>query len=103
MVSIPSDGGVVQGATTSRIPSAISCTSFSYGLNAKWLVYLLTKNTIFKVCDGMLKDTFRRSLRRGIQGRVRSRRADLRALAYRRDASSLPRVGGRLRVGLQEV
>lgn len=51
----------------------------------------------------MLKDTFRRSLRRGIQGRVRSRRADLRALAYRRDASSLPRVGGRLRVGLQEV
>src|SRR6201992_702556 len=33
-------------------------TSFSYGLNAKWPVYLSTKNTILKAYDGMFKDEF---------------------------------------------
>lgn len=34
--------------------------SFSYGLNAKWPVYLSTKNTILKAYDGMFKDEFER-------------------------------------------
>ena len=32
--------------------------SFNYGLNLGWPVYLSTKNTIMKACDGRFKDLF---------------------------------------------
>ncbi len=61
MVSIPEDGGVVMGMYNFRKSiQDFARASFSYGLNAKWPVYLSTKNTILKAYDGMFKDEFQR-------------------------------------------
>jgi isocitrate dehydrogenase len=35
-------------------------SSFNYGLNRGWPLYLSTKNTILKACDGRFKDLFQR-------------------------------------------
>ncbi|EUA14800.1 isocitrate dehydrogenase, NADP-dependent [Mycobacterium kansasii 732] len=61
LVSIPEDGGVVMGMYNFRKSiQDFARASFSYGLNAKWPVYLSTKNTILKAYDGMFKDEFQR-------------------------------------------
>lgn len=61
MVSIPEDGGVVMGMYNFRESIRdFARASFKYGLNAKWPVYLSTKNTILKAYDGMFKDEFQR-------------------------------------------
>lgn len=61
MVSIPEDGGVVLGMYNFKESIRdFARASFSYGLNAKWPVYLSTKNTILKAYDGMFKDEFER-------------------------------------------
>lgn len=61
VVSIPEDGGVVMGMYNfKRSIQDFARATFSYGLNAKWPVYLSTKNTILKSYDGMFKDEFQR-------------------------------------------
>ncbi|MCV7409291.1 isocitrate dehydrogenase [Mycobacterium florentinum] len=61
MVDIPEDGGVVMGMYNFRDSIRdFARASFAYGLNAKWPVYLSTKNTILKAYDGMFKDEFQR-------------------------------------------
>src|ERR1700761_600938 len=61
MVSIPEDGGVVMGMYNFKDSIRdFARASFAYGLNAKWPVYLSTKNTILKAYDGMFKDEFQR-------------------------------------------
>ena len=104
VVSIPEDGGVVMGMYNFKDSIRdFARASFAYGLNAKWPVYLSTKNTILKAYDGMFKDEFQRIYDEEFKEQVRSRRADLRAPADRRHGRRLPQVGGRLRVGLQEL
>jgi len=59
MVSIPEDGGVVMGMYNFKDSIRdFARASLAYGLNAKWPVYLSTKNTILKAYDGMFKDEF---------------------------------------------
>src|SRR6201993_3643694 len=59
MVSIPEEGGVVMGMYNFKESIRdFARASFAYGLNAKWPVYLSTKNTILKAYDGMFKDEF---------------------------------------------
>src|SRR6201996_9065248 len=61
MVSIPEDGGVVMGMYNFKDSIRdFARASFSYALNAKWPLYLSTKNTILKAYDGMFKDEFQR-------------------------------------------
>lgn len=61
VVSIPEDGGVVMGMYNFRDSIRdFARASLKYGLNAKWPVYLSTKNTILKAYDGMFKDEFQR-------------------------------------------
>jgi isocitrate dehydrogenase len=61
MVSIPEDGGVVMGMYNFKESIRdFARATFSYGLHAKWPVYLSTKNTILKAYDGMFKDEFER-------------------------------------------
>jgi isocitrate dehydrogenase len=61
MVSIPSDGRVVMGMYNFKASIRdFARATFAYGLQAKWPVYLSTKNTILKACDGMFKDEFQR-------------------------------------------
>src|SRR6202021_1277603 len=61
LVSIPEDGGVVMGMYNFKDSIRdFARASFAYGLNAKWPVYLSTKNTILKAYDGMFKDEFQR-------------------------------------------
>src|SRR5208337_283960 len=59
VVSIPEHGGVVMGMYNFKDSIRdFARASFAYGLNAKWPVYLSTKNTILKAYDGMFKDEF---------------------------------------------
>ena len=61
VVSIPDNGGVVMGMYNFKDSIRdFARASFAYGLNAKWPVYLSTKNTILKAYDGMFKDEFQR-------------------------------------------
>src|SRR5271166_1063887 len=61
VVSIPEDGGVVMAMYNFKESIRdFARASFAYGLNAKWPVYLSTKNTILKAYDGMFKDEFQR-------------------------------------------
>ena len=61
VVSIPEHGGVVMGMYNFKDSIRdFARASFAYGLNAKWPVYLSTKNTILKAYDGMFKDEFQR-------------------------------------------
>src|SRR6185312_4378267 len=61
MVSIPEHGGVVMGMYNFKDSVRdFARATFKYGLNAKWPVYLSTKNTILKAYDGMFKDAFER-------------------------------------------
>ena len=50
-----------------------------------------------------LQGPVRGDLRRRVQGRLRGRRAHLRAPPHRRHGGRRPEVGGRLRVGVQEL
>lgn len=61
VVNMPDDGGVVMGMYNfKRSIHDFARASFSYGLQAKYPVYLSTKNTILKGYDGMFKDEFQR-------------------------------------------
>jgi isocitrate dehydrogenase len=61
VVHIPDDGGVVMGMYNFRKSiDDFARACFKYGLDAKYPVYLSTKNTILKAYDGMFKDEFQR-------------------------------------------
>ena len=77
--------------------------SMRYGLDRGLPVYLSTKNTIMKRYDGRFKDLFEEVFDSRVQGRLRGRRTDLRAPAHRRHGGRRAEVGGRLRVGVQEL
>ena len=74
-----------------------------YALNRKFPLYLSTKNTILKAYDGRFKDIFAGGLRVRVQGGVRGGRHHLRAPAHRRHGRPGPQVGGRHRLGHQEL
>ena len=77
--------------------------SFRYGLERGYPVYLSTKNTILKAYDGRFKDLFAEVFESEVQGRVRSGRNHLRAPPDRRHGGGRAQVGGRLRLGVQEL
>ena len=77
--------------------------SLNYGLNRDYPVYLSTKNTILKAYDGRFKDLFAGGLRVRVQGQVRGQGAHLRAPPDRRHGRRRAQVGGRLRLGVQEL
>jgi isocitrate dehydrogenase len=61
VVQIPEGGGVVMGMYNfKKSIQDFARSSFNYGLQQKYPVYLSTKNTILKGYDGMFKDEFQR-------------------------------------------
>jgi isocitrate dehydrogenase len=61
VIEIPEDGGVMMGMYNfKKSIQDFARSTFNYGLQQKYPVYLSTKNTILKAYDGMFKDEFRR-------------------------------------------
>jgi isocitrate dehydrogenase len=61
VVEIPEDGGVIMGMYNfKKLIQDFARSSFNYGLQQNYPVYLSTKNTILKAYDGMFKDEFQR-------------------------------------------
>src|SRR4051794_21436053 len=61
VVQIPEDGGVIMGMYNFKESiQDFARSSFKYGLQQNYPVYLSTKNTILKGYDGMFKDEFQR-------------------------------------------
>ncbi|MBV9513084.1 MAG: NADP-dependent isocitrate dehydrogenase [Mycobacteriaceae bacterium] len=61
VVKIPEGGGVVMGMYNFKQSiQDFARSSFNYGLQQNYPVYLSTKNTILKGYDGMFKDEFQR-------------------------------------------
>jgi isocitrate dehydrogenase len=61
VVKIPEGGGVVMGMYNfKKSIQDFARSSFNYGLQQHYPVYLSTKNTILKGYDGMFKDEFQR-------------------------------------------
>jgi isocitrate dehydrogenase len=61
VVEIPEDGGVIMGMYNfKKSIQDFARSSFNYGLQQNYPVYLSTKNTILKAYDGMFKDEFQR-------------------------------------------
>jgi isocitrate dehydrogenase len=59
VVEIPEDGGVIMGMYNfKKSIQDFARSSFKYGLQQNYPVYLSTKNTILKGYDGMFKDEF---------------------------------------------
>ena len=78
-------------------------SSLRYGLDRGYPVYLSTKNTILKAYDGRFKDLFAEVFEAEFARRVQGRRHHLRAPPDRRHGRRRAEVGGRLRLGLQEL
>ena len=98
------DGGVAMGMY--NFDDSIrdfARASLRYGLDRNYPVYLSTKNTILKAYDGRFKDLFEEVFDDRVQGRLRRRRPHLRAPPDRRHGRRGDEVGGRLRVGVQEL
>ena len=77
--------------------------SLRYGLDRGYPVYLSTKNTILKRYDGRFKDLFEEVYEAEFKARLRGRRDHLRTPPDRRHGRRGAEVGGRLRVGVQEL
>jgi len=61
VVQIPEEGGVIMGMYNfKKSIQDFARSSFKYGLQQGYPVYLSTKNTILKGYDGMFKDEFQR-------------------------------------------
>jgi isocitrate dehydrogenase len=61
VVEIPDGGGVIMGMYNfKKSIQDFARSSFNYGLQQNYPVYLSTKNTILKGYDGMFKDEFQR-------------------------------------------
>jgi isocitrate dehydrogenase len=61
VVKLPEDGGVIMGMYNfKKSIQDFARSSFTYGLEQNYPVYLSTKNTILKGYDGMFKDEFQR-------------------------------------------
>ena len=104
VVQIPEGGGVIMGMYNfKKSIQDFARSSFNYGLQQNYPVYLSTKNTILKGYDGMFKDEFQRIFDEEYNDEFDEQGPDLRAPADRRHGRVLPEVGGRLRVGVQEL
>ena len=77
--------------------------SLRYGLDRGVPVYLSTKNTILKAYDGRFKDLFAEVFDAEFADQFDGRRDHLRAPPDRRHGRRGHEVGGRLRLGLQEL
>ena len=61
VVKMPEDGGVVMGMYNfKKSIDDFARSTFNYGLQSNYPVYLSTKNTILKAYDGVFKDEFQR-------------------------------------------
>ena len=77
--------------------------SFRYGLDRGYPVYMSTKNTILKRYDGRFKDLFQEVFDAEFKDDFEARGPHLRAPPDRRHGGRRAEVGGRLRVGVQEL
>ena len=101
---MPADGGVVMGMYNfNKSIEDFARASFNYGLQRKYPVYLSTKNTILKAYDGAFKDIFQAVFDAEFKDAFDAGRPDLRAPPHRRHGRRGDEVGGRLRLGLQEL
>ena len=101
---MPEGGGVMMGMYNFNDSIAdFARASFAYGLQRNYPVYLSTKNTILKAYDGAFKDIFQEVFDARVQGAVRGRWHHVRAPPDRRHGRLRHEVGGRLRLGVQEL
>ena len=77
--------------------------SLRYGLDRGYPVYLSTKNTILKAYDGRFKDLFQEVFEAEFKADFDAAGHHVRAPADRRHGRRGHEVGGRLRLGLQEL
>ncbi len=104
VVKMPEGGGVAMGMYNFNESIAdFARASFAYGLQRNYPVYLSTKNTILKAYDGAFKDIFADVFEQRVRGAVRGRGDHLRAPPHRRHGRRGDEVGGRLRLGVQEL
>jgi isocitrate dehydrogenase len=80
-----------------------AAASFAYGLQREYPVYLSTKNTILKAYDGAFKDIFADVFEREFKADFDAGWPHLRAPPHRRHGRGRDEVGGRLRLGVQEL
>ena len=98
------DGGVAMGMYNYNDSIRdFARASLRYGLNRNYPVYLSTKNTILKAYDGSVQGHLPGGLRDRVQDRDGRGRPHLRAPPDRRHGRQRDEVGGRLRVGVQEL
>jgi isocitrate dehydrogenase len=93
------DGGVVMGMYNyNNSIRDFARASLRYGLTRGYPVYLSTKNTILKAYDGSFKDIFEEVYQTEFKAEM-----DLRAPPDRRHGCLRNEVGGRIRLGVQEL
>jgi isocitrate dehydrogenase len=98
------DGGVAMGMYNfNQSIEDFARASFAYGLQREYPVYLSTKNTILKAYDGAFKDIFAEVFEREFKAELRGQGTDVRAPPHRRHGGCSDEVGGRLRLGVQEL
>jgi hypothetical protein len=104
VVKMPEGGGVAMGMYNfNKSIEDFARASLAYGLNRGYPVYMSTKNTILKAYDGAFKDIFEDVFTREFKADFDAGRPDLRAPPHRRHGRRGHEVGGRLRLGLQEL
>ena len=104
VVRMPEDGGVAMGMYNFNESIAdFARASLAYGLQARLPGLPVDEEHDPQGLRRRVQGHLRRGLRARVQGRLRGRRPDLRAPADRRHGRRGAEVGGRLRLGLQEL
>jgi isocitrate dehydrogenase len=98
------DSGIAMGMyNLDESNKGFARSSFNYGLQCSWPVYLSTKNTILKVYDWRFKDLFQEGIRQQVHRRIQKTQFVLRALADRRNDSAGAKRERRLCLGQREL
>ena len=100
----PEGGGVAMGMYNfKKSIEDFARASLQYGLDRGLPVYLSTKNTILKAYDGQFKDVFEEIFQAEFKAEFDANGHLLRAPPDRRHGRRGDEVGGRLRLGVQEL
>jgi len=104
VVDIPAEGGVVMGMYNfNKSIEDFARASLTYGLERKYPVYLSTKNTILKAYDGAFKDIFQQVFDSEFKDAYEAAGLTYEHRLIDDMVAALHEVGGRVRLGLQEL